>query len=242
MREAQPDRREVEDQQDRACLRRHAGGDPEAFGELVTRHRDRAWAVALRTIGDPQEAEDAVQDAFLSALRGAPGYRGEARVSTWLHRIVVNAALDRVRRRGARATVPLDPAASEHLADPRDRLADSDRARDVADGLARLPDDQRIALVLCVLEDLPVTEVARLLDVPEGTVKSRCSRGRARLAELLAHLGPEGTAADDGASESRGTAEPPAPAPTPAAPAVPAAAAAPAAPTTGPGATARSRT
>ena len=73
----------------------------------MSRHRDRLWAVALRTLGDPEDAADALQDALISAFRAAGGFRGEAAVTTWLHRIVVNACLDRMRRRKARPTVPL---------------------------------------------------------------------------------------------------------------------------------------
>src|SRR6267154_5649077 len=92
---------------DRELLARHAAGDPDAFGELFRRHRDRLWSVALRTLGDPEEAADALQDAMLSAYRAAGSFRGDAAVTTWLHRVVVNACLDRIRRRGTRPTVPL---------------------------------------------------------------------------------------------------------------------------------------
>ena len=108
---------------DAALLQAHADGDPDAFGELVRRHRDRLWAVALRTLGHREEAADALQDALLSAFRaGRSGaaYRGDAAVTTWLHRIVVNACLDRVRRRAARPTDPLPehdvPARGDALA------------------------------------------------------------------------------------------------------------------------------
>src|SRR4051812_49882820 len=96
---------------DRTLLARHLSGDAGAFGQLVERHRDRLWRVALRTIGNPEDAADAVQDGLLSAYRAAAGYRGDAAVTTWLHRIVVNACLDLARRRGARPTVPLDEQA-----------------------------------------------------------------------------------------------------------------------------------
>ena len=86
-------------------LRRHVAGDTEAFGELFRRHRDRLWAVALRTLCDPEEAADALQDAMVSAFRRAADFRGESAVTTWLHRIVVNASLDRLRRRAARPAV-----------------------------------------------------------------------------------------------------------------------------------------
>src|SRR5580658_5624942 len=88
---------------DTDLLRRHAAGDSEAFGELFRRHRDRLWAVALRTVCDPEEAADALQDAMVSAFRRAGDFRGDSAVTTWLHRIVVNASLDLLRRRSAHA-------------------------------------------------------------------------------------------------------------------------------------------
>lgn len=160
----------------------HVGGDPDAFSTLVRRHRDRLWAVALRTLGDPEEAADALQEALISAFRNAASFRGEAAVTTWLHRIVVNACLDRVRRRQARPTVPLE---DREVAQPRDEHAVTELQLDVRAALARLPEPQRLALVLVDMEDLPVTEAARLLGVPEGTVKSRCARGRMAIAQFL---------------------------------------------------------
>src|SRR5699024_2126147 len=88
-------------------LAAHAAGDPYAFDTLIRRHRDRLWAVALRTMRDPDEAADALQDAMISAFRAAGGFRAESAVTTWLHRIVVNACLDRIRRRKSRPTVSL---------------------------------------------------------------------------------------------------------------------------------------
>lgn len=175
------------DARDRALLAAHLAGDPDAFGRLVALHRDRLYAVAMRTLGDREEAADAVQDALLSAYRSAAGYRGEARVTTWLHRVVVNACLDRLRRRKVRPAVPL-PTGSEEPASPRDELAERETALDVAQALAALPEDQRVALVLVDLQGLSVDDAARVLGVPAGTVKSRCSRGRARLAISLGHL------------------------------------------------------
>ena len=83
---------------DRELLARHRDGDPEAFGEIFRRHRDRMWAVATRVTGNRELAADCVQDAFISAFRHAASYRGEAAVTTWLHRITVNACMDRLRR------------------------------------------------------------------------------------------------------------------------------------------------
>lgn len=168
---------------DRRLIAAHLSGDPDAFSTVVRRHADRLWAVALRTTGDPEEAADAVQDALVSALRYADHYRGDAAVSTWLHRIVVNAALDRMRRRNARPSVPLG---ERDLASGTDDHAATLARLDVHSALARLPEPQRIALVLVDLEDMPVAEVAEMLGIAEGTVKSRCSRARVALARVLA--------------------------------------------------------
>ncbi len=175
--------RQPDDRTDPELLRAHLDGDRYAFGELVARHRDRLWAVALRTVGDQEEAADALQDALLSAYRAAGRFRGDAAVTTWLHRIVVNACLDRIRRRAVRPTVPL----IEDVGVPA-RPPDADTAMDVAAALAQLPVEQRAALVLVDMHGYPVAEVAAILGVAEGTVKSRCARGRARLAVHLGYL------------------------------------------------------
>ena len=175
---------------DETLLSRHVAGESDAFGEIVRRHRDRLWAVALRTLDDPEEAADAVQDALLSALRAAATFRGDARVTTWLHRIVVNACLDRARRRQARPTVPLPPEDQAPAA--RDVLGESERATELSAALAALPVEQAAALILVDALGYPVEEAARILEAPVGTVKSRCSRGRVRLAVTLGHLDPRG--------------------------------------------------
>jgi len=166
----------------------HAAGDPHAFSELVRRHQDRMWAVALRTLRDPEEAADALQEAFISAFRAASSFRAESQVTTWLHRIVVNACLDRVRRRQSRPTVPLP---QEGATDPPalgDAMSERETRMVVQEALAELPDEQRAAIVLVDVEGYSVSETAQLLGVAEGTVKSRCARGRAKLAKLLGHL------------------------------------------------------
>jgi RNA polymerase sigma-70 factor (ECF subfamily) len=167
---------------DRALLAAHVAGDPDAFTVLVRRHRDRLWAVALRTMRDREEAADALQDALLSAYRNAAGYRGDAAVTTWLHRVVVNACLDRMRRRAVRPSVPLGETDVPAPSDEHEAL---ERRLDVRAALARLPEPQRVAIVLVDLQDLSVAEAATYLGVAEGTVKSRCSRGRLALARLL---------------------------------------------------------
>ena len=173
---------------DAQLLAAHVAGDKDAFSELVYRHRDRLWSVALRTTSDPEEAADALQDAFLSAFRRADQFRGEAAVTTWLHRIVVNACLDRLRRRASRPAVPLPDDLGQTLADPGDQMSRRDTQLAIAAALATLPPDQRAAIVLVDVEGRSIQETAELLGCPTGTVKSRCSRGRARLAEELEFL------------------------------------------------------
>ncbi|MFD7713324.1 RNA polymerase sigma factor SigM [Streptomyces sp. NPDC059785] len=184
---------------DQDLLTRHVEGDPDAFGELVRRHRDRLWAVALRTLGDREEAADAVQDALVSAYRAAHTFRGQSAVTTWLHRITVNACLDRARKAASRKTSPVDDTERlEQLLEPHESASApaerNDLHRELLEALGTLPPDQRAALVLVDMQGYPVAEAARVLDVPTGTVKSRCARGRARLLPLLAHLRTE----DDG--------------------------------------------
>ncbi|MFD3545031.1 RNA polymerase sigma factor SigM [Streptomyces sp. NPDC058655] len=206
------------DDSDAELLARHAGGDAEAFGELVRRHRDRLWAVALRTLGDREEAADAVQDALVSAYRAAHTFRGESAVTTWLHRITVNACLDRARKTASRRTSPLDDTDRlERLLEPHESAeAPAERQdlhRELLAALRTLPAEQRAALVLVDMQGYPVAEAARILDVPTGTVKSRCARGRAKLVPLLTHLrtnAGDNTAAQRGGNRTPGPPVPPA--------------------------------
>lgn len=137
---------------------------------------------------DHEDAADALQDAMISAFRNASSFRAESQVTTWLHRIVVNACLDRIRRRQARPTVPLPDTGPAEPAVPRDAIAEQDTRMAVQDALAELPEDQRSAIVLVDVEGYSVAETASILGIADGTVKSRCARGRAKLAKLLGHL------------------------------------------------------
>jgi RNA polymerase sigma-70 factor (ECF subfamily) len=175
---------------DAELLRRHVAGDAEAFGELFRRHRDRLWAVALRTVCDPEEAADALQDAMVSAFRRAGDFRGDSAVTTWLHRIVVNASLDRLRRRAARPALSTgDEQAFEALVPQGgDPTRSTDIRLDVNAALRMLPPPQRAALVVVDMLGFGVADAAIILDTSPGTVKSRCARARARLLPYLAHL------------------------------------------------------
>lgn len=204
---------------DRELLTRHVEGDSDAFGELVRRHRNRLWAVALRTLGDREEAADAVQDALVSAYRAAHTFRGQSAVTTWLHRITVNACLDRARKAASRKTAPIDDTERlEQLLEPHESASApaerNDLHRQLIEAMGTLPPDQRAALVLVDMQGYPVAEAARVLDVPTGTVKSRCARGRARLVPLLTHLRPDGsggsTTHDAKRNRTQGLSVPPA--------------------------------
>jgi RNA polymerase sigma-70 factor, ECF subfamily len=182
---------------DAELLAAHVAGDPEAFAELFARHRDRLWAVALRTTGNPHDAADGLQDGLVAAFRRADSFRGDAAVTTWLHRVVVNACLDRLRAAKVRRADALPDDLDDHAGrgssytstspvdDPEQAAITDERRRAVLEALATLPAEQRAALVLVDMEGYPVAEVARMLECAEGTVKSRCSRGRERLARLL---------------------------------------------------------
>jgi RNA polymerase sigma-70 factor (ECF subfamily) len=191
----------ADERTDRQLWDDHRAGDADEFAVVVRRHRDRLWAVALRTTGNPEDAADALQDALVSAYTRSASYRGDAAVTTWLHRVVVNACLDRLRRNRVRRADPLpddlDDAAARGAvvasaapdADPAASAEADERRRVLLAALDRIAPDQKVALVLVDMEGYPVEEVARILDCPTGTVKSRCARGRARLAEELRGTG-----------------------------------------------------
>ncbi|NSC22716.1 RNA polymerase sigma factor SigM [Streptomyces albus subsp. chlorinus] len=209
--ERRSEEKRLSKEEDKELLARHVAGDPDAFGELVRRHRDRLWAVALRTLGDREEAADAVQDALISAYRAAHTFRGKSAVTTWLHRITVNACLDRARKAASRrAALTDDTERLEQALEPHESAAGPVERQDVRQqvvaALSELPAEQRAALVLVDMQGYPVAEAAEVLDVAVGTVKSRCARGRARLLPLVSHLRPN---AGDGGSDRGGGGNPP---------------------------------
>ncbi|WP_420750947.1 RNA polymerase sigma factor SigM [Rhodococcus sp. O3] len=173
---------------DAELLAAHAAGDDQAFATLLRRHYDHLWKVARRTSYSPEDAADALQEALLSAHRTASSFRADAAVRSWLHTIVVNACLDRIRRNRARPTVPLYLEDGDEPRTERNHIAEVETALDVEAALEALPDDQRVAVVTVDIEGYSIREAARRLGVPEGTVKSRCARGRYKLAVLLGDL------------------------------------------------------
>lgn len=172
---------------DRLLMRRHVEGDPGAFGEIYRRHRDRMWAVAVGVCGDREIASEAVQEGFIAAFRRAGSYRGDAAVTTWLHRIIVNASIDATRR--LKRTSELTEAVIAAAPPGPDASGRVDTRLTVHAALHLLPEAQRLALVLVDMHAVPVVEAAEILEVAPGTIKSRCARGREALAALLADDG-----------------------------------------------------
>jgi RNA polymerase sigma-70 factor (ECF subfamily) len=172
------------DRTDAALLTAHVAGDRYAFEELFYRHHRQLHRLARITSRNPEDAADALQDALLSAHRSAPAFRHDSAVSSWLYRIVVNACLDRLRRNKTHPTTELEDDAC-HVGDPAPQV---DTAVMVERALMRLPVEQRAAVVAVDMQGYSVAETARILGIAEGTVKSRCSRARAKLAEALEYF------------------------------------------------------
>ncbi|MEU4339774.1 RNA polymerase sigma factor SigM [Nocardia sp. NPDC023852] len=169
-------------------LQAHVRGQRHAFAELLRRHNDHLWQTALRTSYTREDAADSLQDALLSAHRRAASFRAEAEVRSWLHAIVVNACLDRIRRNKTRRAFSHSPETMPEPGDDRDEMAELEMSMIVDHALFSLPPDQRTALVAIDLEGYSVSEAAAMLGVPEGTIKSRCARARQRLKERLEFL------------------------------------------------------
>jgi RNA polymerase sigma-70 factor, ECF subfamily len=185
----------VYDRSDDATLVAAAqAGDRDALEALLRRHYDRAHAVCRRIAGSSRDADDAAQEAMISVVRGLARFDGRAAFSTWVYRIATNAALDELRRRRRRPslqavpddgppTEAADPLAERHLDAVVDRIA-------IDDALDDLPEDFRAAVVLRDVADLDYAEIANVLEIPVGTVKSRIARGRSQLADALGNHGP----------------------------------------------------
>lgn len=177
-----------------ALLRDARRGNLDAFNALIDRHQRAVYNLCLRMLGSPTAAEDAAQDAFLSAFRHIGDFKG-ASFRAWLSRIAANACTDELRRRARRPALSLD-APAPGAADPPD-VADAapgpeaaavrgeERAR-IQTALLRLPADQRLAVVLCDLQGYAYEEIAEAMRTSLGTVKSRIARGREKLRDLLA--------------------------------------------------------
>jgi len=181
---------------ERALVTALQAGDDGAYETLVRTHAGRLLAVARRLLGDAEDAHDAVQEAFTSAFRAIGEFHGDARLSTWLHRIVVNAALMKLRTRRRKPEQPLEPLLPRYEADghridpggpwqPAERLERRELRKLVREAIERLPDNYRTVLVLRDIEELDTREVAERLGLDTGVVKTRLHRARQALRSLL---------------------------------------------------------
>lgn len=174
-------------------IQRASAGELEAFNRLVLQYQGLAYSIAYRTVQDGDAAADAVQDSFLKAFRGLNSFHGGS-FKSWLVRIVINTCYDILRVQQRRATDSLDdlPVEQEYipqLTDPTERPEEyaerMELSARIESGFAELPAEQRAALALCDVHGYAYDEIAALLDLPMGTVKSRISRARARLRDFL---------------------------------------------------------
>ncbi len=170
-------------------------GDVESFNELVRLFEGRVYNICYRMLGDADSAADAAQDAFLSAFRNLRSFRGGS-FRSWMLRIATNTSYDVLRVRKRRPSVSLDIEADDESASSPLQIADTAESPDdfaqrrelaaaIQDGLTALPDEQRIVLILSDIQGLAYEEIAQITNSNLGTVKSRLSRGRARLREVL---------------------------------------------------------
>ena len=184
----------MKDLPEQELVRAARGGDADAFEALVRRYEKPVYALTLRMCGNPADAQEAAQEAFLSAWQSLPFFRGEASFSTWLYRLASNASIDLLRREKRQRAVSLDDE-ELRLDLPDTRLTPHEEAEraelreTIQAGLNALPDDYRAVLILRELHQLSYQEISDTLDVDVGTVKSRISRGRKRLCEFLAKAG-----------------------------------------------------
>lgn len=177
---------------------RASRGDRRALETLLDRHADRVHALCRRVLAHPEDALDATQEAMIAIARGITRFDGRSAFTTWLYRVATNAALDELRR-ARRRPDPVDVSAVDHaVPGPALDSSVSDRV-DVDAALATIPSEFRVAVVLRDLCDLGYAEIAEVLDIPPGTVRSRIARGRALLATALGNPeAPSGRLSTDG--------------------------------------------
>lgn len=175
-----------------ALVARARSGDPNAFGELVLQNQDRVYNMILRLVSQPEDAADITQEVFLTAYRKLATFRQNARFYTWIYRIATNAAFSLLRKRATRREVPDPPEIAADRPAAQDgvsaRMEEQDRANAVQAALAAIDDDHRAVVVLRDVEGLPYDRIGAILDIAEGTVKSRLHRGRAALRDRLKEL------------------------------------------------------
>lgn len=176
---------------DSQLLKQASRGDAAAFEQLMRAHEGRMYAVALRMCGNREDALDCVQEAMLRVYRAMDGFKGQSSFATWIYRITMNTCLDELRRRKVRQASSLDalldagwsPADEEDT--PENHSIASEQRRTLERAIADLPEDMRAAIVLRDVQGFSYDEIATMLTANVGTIKSRISRGREKLREVL---------------------------------------------------------
>jgi RNA polymerase sigma-70 factor, ECF subfamily len=184
---------------DEQMVERALSGDPEAFGEIVRRWERRIFALAFGMLGREEDARDATQETFLAAFRNLRGFRGEAKVSSWLHRIAVNQCITRQRRSKVRSETALDDEAEKNAAvfisplevSPASAVENREQSMAVRRAVCALPPDLRQVVVMKEFEELTFQEISEVLDVPLSTVKSRLYTALRQLHMRLQKFGSE---------------------------------------------------
>ena len=178
-----PGAAQLDDAADRWLVSKARAGDLDAYEVLVRRHRDRIYRIALRMLGDRQDAEDIAQDVVIQVWTALAGFTGASSFTTWLYRIVVNRCLNQLRRRRwSRPVLEGDP---QPVAGAEETVIARQRARAAMDAIAALPPDQRAVIVLHQLEGLSYREVAAVVNISEDAVRGRLHRARVSLLESL---------------------------------------------------------
>ena len=184
---------------DEQMVERALTGDPEAFGEIVRRWERRIFALAYGMLGREEDARDATQETFLAAFRNLRGFRGEAKVSSWLHRIAVNQCITRQRRAKVRSETALEDEAERNAAvfalpadvSPARAAEYRERSAAVRVAVGALPPDLRQVVVMKEFEELTFQEISDVLDVPLSTVKSRLYTALRQLQMRLQKFGEQ---------------------------------------------------
>jgi RNA polymerase sigma-70 factor (ECF subfamily) len=175
---------------DGEIIARVGAGDTGAFADLVRRHQDRVFGMALRTTGKPEDAEDLAQDVFLSVFRGLAGFKGDAQFTTWLYRIAWNRCADWLRRnrKPGRRTVPLEEAddVADERADPATEAVGRDDHRRLRRAIDGLDERYRSVIEMAGVQGMSYAEVGAALGLPVKTVETRLYRARRQLRERLA--------------------------------------------------------
>ncbi len=185
-------------------------GDANAFEALVTAYQKQVYNLALRTVGNPEDAADLSQEAFLRAYRSIGSFRGDSKFSVWLYRLTTNICIDFLRSKGRKPTVSLtmenddeevqELDVADDRFDPEENFQRAELQRAVQRGLNALPEEFRTILILRELEGMSYAEIGEILNLEEGTVKSRLFRARSRLCDFLKQ---DGNLPDSYASKTR---------------------------------------